>query len=143
MLSLPRDAATVPLVRELCRTAMLRLGVNPDCSADVQLALTEACANVVRHATDHDEYEVHCTVSLSECELRVIDRGEGFESGDLGHGHAAGDAETGRGIHLIRALMDTVDFRSEPEDGTVVHLVKRLVIDPDHRPPFAASQTGA
>lgn len=39
---LPRDVATVPLVRTICRDAMGRLGVSAECSADVALALTEA-----------------------------------------------------------------------------------------------------
>ena len=47
-LRLPRDVVTVPLVRTICRDAMNRLGVTPDCQGDVALALTEACANVAR-----------------------------------------------------------------------------------------------
>jgi anti-sigma regulatory factor (Ser/Thr protein kinase) len=37
----------------------------------------------------------------------------------------------GRGVAIMRALMDQVDFRSEPEAGTIVQLVKTLSIDSD------------
>lgn len=32
---------------------------------------------------------------------------------------------------LMRALVDRTDFHSEPEDGTIVHLVKALELEPD------------
>ena len=47
---LPVDAQSVPLVRGLLRQALQHLGVVSDGIDDVLLALTEACANVVRHA---------------------------------------------------------------------------------------------
>ena len=37
----------------------------------------------------------------------------------------------GRGVAIMRAVMDQVDFRSEPEAGTIVHLVKDLELEPD------------
>ena len=39
-------------------------------------------------------------------------------------------AEEGRGIHLMRALVDTVVFTSRPHKGTVVHLEKKLEWQP-------------
>jgi serine/threonine-protein kinase RsbW len=39
------------------------------------------------------------------------------------------DAESGRGVALMDAVMDTVRFNSAPERGTVVHLVKQLTFD--------------
>ena len=35
----------------------------------------------------------------------------------------------GRGLLLMRALMDRIHFESRPEQGTVVHLVKKLDFD--------------
>lgn len=39
-----------------------------------------------------------------------------------------GSAERGRGVALMRALVDSIDFDSDPESGTVVHLVKQLTL---------------
>jgi hypothetical protein len=41
-------------------------------------------------------------------------------------------AQAGRGVALMRALVDNVAFRSEPQLGAVVHMVKSLAYDPAH-----------
>ena len=37
----------------------------------------------------------------------------------------------GRGVAIMHAVMDTVRFSSEPEAGTVVHLVKHIDFEPN------------
>jgi serine/threonine-protein kinase RsbW len=112
------------------------IGVAHPCVGDVELALTEACANVVRHAAGDDEYEVHVEITESDCQIRVIDIGHGFDHESLGRVDAAARAEQGRGIKLMRALVDNVKFVSRPEKGMVVHLVKPLDYDDHRKPPF-------
>lgn len=124
-LQLPRDNATVPIVRHILRTTLEEIRVVEDCIADVELAVTEACANVIEHATGDDAYEVRVSVTQQRCEIRIIDTGEGFQN-NLADGFPAADAEHGRGLLIMRALMDTLSFDSEPEEGTVVHLTKGL-----------------
>src|SRR6266536_754348 len=48
-LSLPRDHRSVPVARHLVRAGMLILGVDEDCTNDVEVALSEACTNVLQH----------------------------------------------------------------------------------------------
>ena len=124
LLCLPRDEATVPLVRHITRHTLREIAVSPMCLSDISVAITEACANVIRHAHDDDQYEVRIVVTDDSCEISVIDTGSGFDPS--GVGGDADLAETGRGIRLMRALVDSVQFSSEPDDGTVVHLVKSL-----------------
>ena len=132
-LHLPRDEASVPLVRHLCRIALKQVGVHDDCSSDIQLALTEACTNVLRHAAAHnDEYGVGVKLNNDECSITVVDTGRGFDHLSLAKGEeAAMTAEGGRGIQLMRALVDNVNFTSRPEAGTMVHLVKGLDLRDD------------
>jgi serine/threonine-protein kinase RsbW len=113
-LRLPRDEVTVPLVRTICRDAMKRLGVTADCQGDVALALTEACANVVQHAGGESEYEVLIEFTGETCHIRA---------------ETILDQDNGRGIVLMRLLVDRIAFESRPEDGTIVHLQKRLELD--------------
>lgn len=128
-LRLPRDSATVPLVRTLCRDAMTRLGVASSCRADVALALTEACANVVQHAEGVTQYEVLVELAPQTCHIRVVDTGQGLDTRDeLGEMPDAED-DRGRGIALMRLLVDRIAFDSRPEDGTVVHLEKSLELE--------------
>jgi serine/threonine-protein kinase RsbW len=124
-LSLPREEASVPVVRHLCGFALRRLGVVDDCAADIELAVTEACSNVLHHTVGTgDEYEVQIDIDEHVCSIRVVDTGRGFDH--LSIGDAAGDEEGGRGILLMRALVDDLEFVSKPESGTIVHLEKFL-----------------
>jgi serine/threonine-protein kinase RsbW len=134
---MPTEKETLPLVRHLVKYSLFEIGVTRDCIADVELALTEACANVVTHASGDDSYNVDMTITATACEIRVVDTGRGLDFQSLGASDAAHDAESGRGIHLMRALVDNIHFRSEPEVGTVVHLVKTLTLD-GAAPPFVA-----
>ena len=128
---LPRDSVTLPVIRHIAVCALDELGVVPTDVDDVALALTEACANVVRHSGVDDEYEVHLDVVDGLCEISILDTGRGFDSSVLDRGMAPASAEQGRGLALLTALVDRVNFESRPEEGTVVHLVKNLEIPPD------------
>jgi len=128
-LRLPRDVVTVPLVRTICRDAMRRLGVTPDCQGDVALALTEACANVVQHAEGVNDYEVLIEFAGGACHIRVVDKGHGIDLRDSGRTETVLDRDNGRGVVLMRLLTDRVAFESAPEDGTVVHLQKNLELE--------------
>jgi serine/threonine-protein kinase RsbW len=100
------------------------LGASEGCIADILVATSEACTNVVQHATSTARYEVVASVDEGYCVLKIVDRGKGFAAGPDGGVHA--DAESGRGIKIMRAVVDDVSFDSRPERGTVVYLQKRL-----------------
>ena len=70
-------------------------------------------------------------VDDDQCVIRVVDRGRGFDSESLGFGHADTSAEEGRGIEIMRALVDQVRFIPKPEAGTIVHLEKTLDFEDD------------
>jgi serine/threonine-protein kinase RsbW len=140
-LNLPREAASVPVVRRLCRAAFRGLGVADDCLADLELAVTEACTNVLKHASGTDDcYDVEIWTDGATCDLRVRDTGTGFDpqSGAVVAPQQA--AESGRGIHLMRVLVDRLRFASGDDAGTVVHLEKSLELREDS--PLAAVLAG-
>ncbi len=128
VLCLPRDDSTVPVLRHITVCALAELGVVPEIIDDVALAVTEACANVVRHSGVDDEYEVRLSLEDAWCEISVVDTGHGFDSASLGVAMAESSEERGRGLALMKALVDDVRFESRPEAGTVVHLVKELPV---------------
>jgi serine/threonine-protein kinase RsbW len=125
-LALPRDELSVPVARRVLKQAMEVLGVEGEVTDDIQLALTEACTNVLDHAGEADEYEVSAGIDGDMCVIEVTDRGAGFDASALGHADASAQAEDGRGIQLMRALVDRLEFSSDSKDGNVVHLEKRL-----------------
>lgn len=126
-LVLPRDESSIPVVRHICAKALQEICTAPDTVSDIEIALTEACANVVEHSGPGDDYGVEVSINDETCVIRVIDHGHGLV-GELDP-EAPVDlhAEGGRGVRLMRALVDRVHFESKPQAGTVVSLEKRLV----------------
>lgn len=129
--SLPRESVSVPVVRRLAAQALRAFGVHDDDVDDVQLAITEACANVIDHAGETDTYEVKIELATDRCTLTIVDQGSGFDANGVPD-RPDDDAEMGRGLALMRALVDNVAFRNEPQAGAVVHMVKTLRYDTEH-----------
>ena len=128
-LCLPRDELSIPVARHICRNSLAEVGVQRDCSGDIEVALTEACTNVLDHSGDGDEYEIQLGIEDDLCTIRVVDTGRGFDSESL-QGLPDDSAEGGRGLVLMRALVDRALFTSRPEAGTIVHLEKDLSFVP-------------
>lgn len=126
-LFLPRDELTVPVTRHIVRQSLDEIGIDGDCVHSVELALAEACTNVLKHSAADDEYEVSVEVDDLRCTIRVVDTGRGFDSAGL-VGRPDASAEAGRGFELMQALVDNVKLTSRPEKGTIVHLEKELVL---------------
>ncbi|ACY95917.1 MULTISPECIES: ATP-binding protein [Thermomonospora] len=123
-LALPRESLSIRILRRVLGDALRGLGVAEDCIGDILVAASEACTNVVQHSRTPLDYEVIARVNDGVCALTVTDHGRGLTSGP-----AAGDpeqAESGRGIKIMHALMDDVTFDTRPGYGTAVHMSKRL-----------------
>lgn len=125
-LQLPRDRTSVPITRHIVRYALSAFGVPASVADDMELALSEACSNVLNHAGPTDSYEVSLLVGGERCELRVTDKGRGFDHETVRARRTGAEEERGRGLTIMQAVMDAVDFASGPERGTLVTLVKRL-----------------
>jgi serine/threonine-protein kinase RsbW len=124
-LALPREALSIPVIRRVLGEALRGLGVSEDCVADILVATSEACTNAIKHARGGGDFEVAGRVDDGLCLLKVMDWGRGPlrtkavpEPGEL--------AESGRGIPIMRALVDDLNIDAAPERGTVVQLEKRL-----------------
>jgi serine/threonine-protein kinase RsbW len=128
-LVLPREKASVPLVRHILKSSLFELGVTAEDVADMELAVGEACANVVLHAVGApDEYEIRTTIEGDHCEITVTDSGQGFDR-QLAEESRSLDGDSGRGILLMRALVDVIRFDTLPGGGTMVRLMKQLRFD--------------
>ena len=133
VLHLPRDTASVPVTRQVLDGCLKTLGVTPDTRADIALALSEACANVVQHAGPGDEYEVQARARNGCCVIEVVNTasrddmprpgGNGFA---LSSEPVPATAESGRGLKIINAVVDNLQLTGGSSGGTVVHFEKAL-----------------
>lgn len=112
-------------MRRVLGDTLRRLGVSEESVADIVLAASEACTNVIRHAgVAVDEYTVAATLDTSGLRLEVIDSGEGCRPRPSRR-RAAATAESGRGFEVMRACVDDVSLTTAPGRGTVVTLSKQ------------------
>ena len=123
-LNLPREVDSVPAVRRLLRCALSVLHVDRQSGADLEIALTEACANVVKHADGADKFEVRLDVAEDHCAIDVVDNGAGFDAATMSGDSPAADSERGRGLYLIKALSENVRMHSTPRSGSLIHFEK-------------------
>jgi serine/threonine-protein kinase RsbW len=122
-LALPHDAASVPLARHVVAGALLAAGVTPDCVDEVEVAISEACTNVVVHAASAGRYDVRINISDEQVNMDVVDTGVGFSSPPVEKDE---HSEGGRGLTLMTALTDRAVFDSVTGGGGSVHLSKQL-----------------
>jgi serine/threonine-protein kinase RsbW len=95
----------------------------------LNVVLTEALVNAIKHANAADpDKEVHVRITVSDKDLliRVFDNGTGFDI-NLHPSTACPDPlnEKGRGIFIIRSLMDSVEYK-KANGGNVLEMKKRL-----------------
>ena len=136
VLFLPHEAASVPVSRQVLDGCLATLGVTPDTRADIALALTEACANVVQHAGPAEEYQVQVSARNGQCVIEVVNAGsvqggrgtgqERFSARALARGAVPATAEHGRGLKIINAVTDNMQLTGNERHGTTVHFEKTL-----------------
>jgi serine/threonine-protein kinase RsbW len=123
-LDLPRETYSIPVIRRVMGDTLRGLGVSESCIADLLVAISEACTNAVQHAGSGLRYSVTFAISAGQCVVKIVDRGRGFDRpSEKG---ADADSESGRGIKIMKSLVDDVGFDVDPESGTVVYLQKHL-----------------
>jgi serine/threonine-protein kinase RsbW len=131
VLYLPRDAASVPVSRQVLDGCLETLGVTPETRTDIALALSEACANVILHAGQADEYEVMARATDGRCVIEVVNKGGGARAvpaarpAPLADGMVPATAEHGRGLKIMDAVVDNLRLTGG-RDGTTVHFEKAL-----------------
>src|SRR5277367_6053485 len=73
-----RELLSVPVMRRVLGDTLRGIGVNEDSVADIVLAATEACTNVVLHAGQSaPAFTVAATVDDAACRVEVSDAGRG------------------------------------------------------------------
>jgi serine/threonine-protein kinase RsbW len=126
VLFLPRDAASVPVSRQVLDGCLEILGVAPGTRTDIALALGEACANVVQHAGPGDEYEVRATARDGRSIIEVVNAGNGPAAMPPADEMPPPTAEHGRGLKIMDAVVENLSLTGNRRDGTTVHFEKPL-----------------
>jgi len=114
----PANAETLAAMRPLLRRWLARWGAEPDEIYDITVAVQEASANAVEHAYAPG-------TAVFEVEAEHADGVITFVIRDRGNWRAPRGTHRGRGLAMMRALMEDVDVKHD-DRGTIVVLRRTL-----------------
>ena len=131
-LNLGADFGHVRTVAHKVQEFLKEQGCEDGPRADCELAVVEGCNNAIKHAYPNGLRRpvlLEVQVDPGQIEMRIIDQGPGFiwpESVKL----PDPENESGRGLYLIRILMDYAAYFRGPKGNTL--LLRKLRSGPDH-----------
>lgn len=121
LLELPSDSAALAELRAALRRWLRDVGAGARETAEVTTACGEAATNAIEHAGGPGDAAFAVEARLSGREVELIVR-------DSGAWRPPRPGDHGRGLVLMRALMDSVELERAPH-GTAVTLRRRLADD--------------
>jgi len=120
------------LISEFVTRAAQDAGFDESAVYAVDMAVDEACANIIGHAYGGEgRGDIEISYRIDEDGLTVVLRDHGRAFDPTGVPHPDLDApleergEGGLGLFLMRRLMDRVEYESRPGSGNILTLVKR------------------
>ena len=124
---LPSEVAAISPFVDRLMVLLRKCCCIPEGESDVEIALREALANAIIHGNHENpgkHVHVRCRCEPSEISIAVKDEGRGFDVNKIVDPTAPENTRSvhGRGIFLMKALMDDVRFE---EGGVVVQMRKR------------------
>ncbi len=135
------SAATenLSIIRGFIQQIAQKAGFDAEQIDQIKLAVDEACTNAIKHAYRFDASKmIDLEIRLSDDQLEIVvtDYGPGFDPSKLDQPDINKNAKKakpgGLGIHLMKTLMDAVDFNIIPGQKTQVHLVKYRTANKHH-----------
>ena len=132
-LHVPSSTENLSMIRDFVGSVGERAGFSKGDLVKLELAVDEACANVIEHAYGSDttrEVTVKAILDPDAVQIRIIDNGRGFDPA------AVSDADLeslirqrksgGLGMRLIKSLMDEVQYEIVPGEKNELRMLKRL-----------------
>jgi serine/threonine-protein kinase RsbW len=147
-------------MRRVLGGTLLGFGADEQCVADILLAATEACTNVLKHGERCTEYEVSAKVREDAFLLEIANGTHGLldqhpaETSGRSNGNGVSRAtsngngvpfaaapipadtgpaqlrESGRGLTIMRACVDDLTLSGTEDRGTVVSMRKQIKWSP-------------
>jgi anti-sigma regulatory factor (Ser/Thr protein kinase) len=118
-LTMPADPRALSTLRGALRRWLADCEASEDETFEIILACNEAFANSVEHAYGPGDSSVQVAAALADGAVSIIVR-------DFGSWREPSGEDPGRGLSLIEAVMDSVTVQTSPDEGTAVHMTRRL-----------------
>ena len=133
-LKIPSQVDNLEIIRDFISGVAKKVGFEADDANKIELAVDEACTNVIEHAyANDDSKDIDIAIKLDYQKLTIVvtDRGKSFqfkqvEMPDM-DAYLAELRVGGLGIYLMKTLMDEVDYQTKPNGNNEVRMVKYLL----------------
>lgn len=134
ILKIPSQTDNLEIIRDFVAGIARKVGFGVEDTNKIELALDEACTNVIEHAYQHDEskdIDIAVKIDTNKFTIVVADRGRSFNVEEIElpdmESYLAELRVGGLGIYLIKTLMDEVDYQSKSDGKNQVIMVKYLI----------------
>jgi serine/threonine-protein kinase RsbW len=132
-LEVPSSTEHLALIRTFVANVGAQAGLGEEDVGKLELAVDEACANVIEHAHGHDQAKVvtvRASFDAALLKIEVADAGEGFDLDEVCDEPIELLAREGRrgslGMRMMRSLMDEVCYQIVPGEPNRLRLLKHI-----------------
>lgn len=134
-LKLPANSENLDIIRKFISGIAENMGFSEEDIYQIELAVDEACSNVIRHAylgkdNEKDNILVIVKTKPKQIVISIADTGIGFNPNSIKTPNMDEYLKRmkpgGLGLHLIKTLMDDVSFRIKPGVHNEVKMTKKL-----------------
>jgi serine/threonine-protein kinase RsbW len=127
---IPSDAVYIAAVDKFIEQKLDKTGVSKSIKADVAISVSEVVNNAIFHGNGNDvnkKVTVVIDIHKDEVEIVIKDQGKGFDPDSIPNPVKKSNIlkRVGRGIFIVRSLMDSIDFNFT-STGTEVLIRKRI-----------------
>jgi serine/threonine-protein kinase RsbW len=136
----PSDGSYLAYIRTLVADLARKVGFPEEEVAKIEMAVDEACSNVVKHAYNTNKEwcwqqrdpEIRLDVRTENDQLiiEINDHGQRFDFSayrpDDIQNRLQAMKTNGYGVHIMRQFMDEVQYSSSDQTGNTLRLVKHL-----------------
>jgi len=131
-LSVSSDMHNLALIADFVTAVAEKMSLNEDDTFALQMAVDEACSNVMEHAYEgRSDGEVSLVIHAVDDEIVVTihDRGEPFDPQSVPRPDISAPLQErengGLGLYLMEKLMDSVEWAFDPQRGNTLTMRKR------------------
>ncbi|MBI4902241.1 MAG: ATP-binding protein [Acidobacteria bacterium] len=133
LLHVPSSTENLALIRDFVAAIGKQAGLAETELSMIELAVDEACANVIEHAYGSDQTKeviVRAILDNDTITIEVIDTGKGFDPGSVEQKDLKRLVEErrsgGLGMRMMKLVMDEVHYQIVPGERNELRMIKRL-----------------
>jgi anti-sigma regulatory factor (Ser/Thr protein kinase) len=128
-LHITSDPELLTILRAMISRVCQLAGFSQRENSKIVLAVDEACTNIIRHTykgAKNRPIVIHCKINVAGIEISIVDRGQPANVKEIKPRKLEDIRPGGLGVHLIRSVMDKVEYIPGPRVGNRLYMSKAL-----------------